>query len=112
MASGTSLPWIRYRTHSGASSRAPAATTPALQRRAPLPPASRAATLNAKTMARRPPVRATTIQIAGGMRSSSSENGANNVVKTTGSGFHDGPAVVSRERCARSRPHTSHAHGS
>ncbi len=57
-------------------------------------------------------MRATTIHIAGGMRSSSAENGANRVVKTTGRGFHDGPEVVSRERWAISRPHTSHAHGS
>ena len=81
-------------------------------RRADAPPARRAATRNAKTTARRPPVRATTIHIAGGMRSSSTENGANSVVKITGSGFHDGPEVVSREKWASSRPHTSHAQGS
>ncbi len=60
----------------------------------------------------RPPARATTTQRAGGMRSSTSERGANSVVKATGSGFHDGPAVVSSERWAISRPHTSQAQGS
>ena len=60
----------------------------------------------------RPPARATTTQRAGGMRSSTAESGANSVVTATGSGFHDGPAVVSSERWAISRPQTSHAQGS
>ena len=36
----------------------------------------------------------------------------NTVVNSTGNGFHDGPPVVSRSRCATSRPHTIHDHGS
>ena len=37
---------------------------------------------------------------------------ASGVVRSTGSGFHDGPPVVSRSRPPISRPHTSQAHGS
>ena len=42
------------------------------------------------------PVRATTIQSATGIASSIREKGANRIVKTTGSGFHEDPPVVSR----------------
>ncbi len=39
----------------------------------------------------------------------SSEKG---VVKSTGSGFHDGPPSVTRSRCVISLPHMIQAHGS
>src|SRR4051794_29764669 len=41
-----------------------------------------------------------------------SPNSENGVVNSTGSGFHDDPAVVSRLRCATSRPHTIQDHES
>ena len=65
-----------------------------------------------RATALRPPARATTTQRAGGIRSSTTENGANIVVNATGSGFHDGPAVVCNDSWASSRPQTSHAQGS
>ena len=91
---------------------ADAATPPAIVRLSRSPPATRAATRKASTIAKSPPARATTIQSAGGIRSSTAESGPNTVVKTTGSGFQDGPPVVSSVRWPISRPHTSHAHGS
>jgi hypothetical protein len=89
-----------------------AAVTPAASRRPLPPPAIRAATLNASNSERSPPARATTIQSATGTPASSFESGATTVVNMTGSGFHEGPPVVSSEKWAISRPHTSHAHGS
>ena len=57
-------------------------------------------------------MRATSIQRATGIESSTRENGANRTVKTTGSGFHEEPPVVSRWPWAISRPQTSQANGS
>ncbi len=54
------------------------------------------------------PARPTTSHMSG----AALPNGANNVVKMTGSGFHVGPPVVCRLRCTISRPHTSQDHGS
>src|SRR3954453_7365981 len=56
-----------------------------------------------------PPARATITHRAGAAASPNSENG---VVKKIGSGFHDGPSVVTRSRWAISRPQMIHAHGS
>ena len=42
----------------------------------------------------------------------SAPNRENGVVKSTGSGFHDGPFVVTRSHCVISRPQMIHAHGS
>ena len=89
--------------NSSASTSAPAAIAPAHgpARRAP----SRYAIANASS----PPARATTSHSAGAASSPSSENG---VVNSTGSGFHDGPSVVTRSPWATSRPQMIHAHGS
>src|SRR3954469_9029645 len=56
-----------------------------------------------------PPARATTSHRSGAAPVPITANG---VVNRTGSGFHDGPAVVTRSRCTMSRPQISHAHGS
>ena len=56
-----------------------------------------------------PPARATTIHSSGAPSSPAKLNG---IVNSTGSGFHDGPVVVTRSTCAISRPQISHAHGS
>ena len=73
------------------------------------PPISRRATRKAITQASSPPARATTSQRYGAAWSPKTEN---TVVKMIGSGFHDGPPVVTRSRCAISRPHRIQAHGS
>src|SRR5215208_2128442 len=41
-----------------------------------------------------------------------SPNSAHGVVNSHGSGFHDGPSVVTRSRWSVSRPQMIHAHGS
>ena len=56
-----------------------------------------------------PPARATISHRPG---APSSPNSANGVVNSTGSGFHDGPLVVTRSHCVISRPQMIHAHGS
>src|SRR3954449_8049026 len=83
-----------------------AATTPAITANGG--PARRAAILYANRIASSPPARARTSHSSGAM----SPNSENGVVNSTGSGFHDEPAVVSRLRCATSRPHTIHDHES
>ena len=55
------------------------------------------------------PARAIQSHSIGARSAPRSENG---VVNSTGSGFHDGPPSVTRSRCAISRPHMIHAHGS
>src|SRR5919198_971300 len=59
--------------------------------------------------ARIPPARAIAIHASGAPLSPSRLNG---VVNSTGSGFHDGPVVVTRSPCRISRPQMIHAHGS
>src|SRR3954449_3663383 len=83
-----------------------AATTPAITANGG--PARRAAILYANRTASRPPARAMTSHSSGAM----SPNSENGVVKSTGSGFHDEPEVVSSARCVTSRPHTIHDHES
>ena len=68
-------------------------------------PLSRQATRAAPASASRPPARAT-ISHSAGAAPPVSESG---VVTTTGSGFHDGPALVSSESRSASLPHCSHA---
>ena len=63
--------------------------------------------MNAK--ASRPPACAITSHSSGAQVSPVSANG---VVKSTGSGFHDGPVRVSRFHSVISRPQLIHAHGS
>ena len=55
-----------------------------------------------------PPARATTNHRSG----AAAPNGANSVVKITGSGFHVGPPVVTSARCVISRPQMIQAQGS
>ena len=57
-------------------------------------------------------MRASTIQSAGGMASSSAEKGAKPMVNSTGSGFQEEPPLVSSSPCAISRPQISQAIGS
>jgi hypothetical protein len=54
------------------------------------------------------PARATTSQRSG----AASPNSENGTVKRIGSGFHDGPFVVTRSRWRISRPQISQDHGS
>jgi hypothetical protein len=61
------------------------------------------------TQASRPPARAIISQRYGAVWSPKSEKGT---VKRIGSGFQEGPPSVTRSRCAISRPHMIHAHGS
>src|ERR1700754_2887941 len=60
-------------------------------------------------IARIPPARAIASHASGAPSSPSRLNG---VVKITGSGFHDGPVVVTRSPCRISRPQMIQAHGS
>ena len=62
--------------------------------------------------ASRPPARAITSQIAGGMPSLIFDSGEKTAITSTGSGLNDGPPLVSRSSIASSRPQTIHAHGS
>src|SRR3954454_24389309 len=55
------------------------------------------------------PARTTTSHSPG---ATSWPNSENTVVNSTGSGFHDEPDIVSRSRCATSRPQMIHDHGS
>ena len=64
------------------------------------------------TRARNAPARATTIHNIGGRSRSISASGATSEVNATGSGFQDGPPVVSSTKCAISRPHMTQARGS
>jgi hypothetical protein len=102
-SSPSELPRAKNDTNWSARTSATRAITPATG------PASRAATRKASAMAMRPPARATTSHSSGAASSPNSENGA---VNSTGSGFQDGPAVVTRSRWAICRPQISQAHGS
>ena len=75
-------------------------------------PTRRRARRNTSASASRAPARATTSHSSGGMASSTAPAAENTVVNSTGNGFHDGPPVVSRSRCATSRPHTIQDQGS
>ena len=86
-----------------ASARQSTATTPATT------PPRRAAIRNAIASASSPPARATTSHRLG---AASSPNSEKTVVNSTGSGFQDGPASVTRSPSVMSRPQISHAHGS
>ena len=110
-AIGASLPCAVNWNQSGARKSATAATAPPIAPTRP-PRASLEASRTAIASARSAPVRATTIQSAAGSPASTSSSRATRVVKTTGSGFHDGPPVVSSPPWASSRPHTSQAQGS
>ena len=110
-AQGASLPCALNWSQSGRTNNVVAATAPPIAPVTP-PPARREASRKASTRANSAPVRATTIHSATGIASSTREKGANRTVKTTGSGFHEEPPVVSRLPCAISRPQTSQANGS
>src|SRR3954465_3422698 len=75
----------------------------------PTTPAQRAAIRYANTTASSAPARTTTNQSPG---ATSSPNSEKTVVKSTGSGFHEDPDIVSRSRGATSRPQMIHDHGS
>ena len=90
------------RTYQGATSSAAAAAKPAAG------PPSRRPRRNANSTPAIAPARAATTQSAG----AASPNKAKTVVSATGSGFHDGPKVVTRSRCTISRPQMIHAQGS
>src|SRR3954468_5185264 len=75
----------------------------------PTTPAQRAAIRYANTTASSAPARTTTSQSPGATLSPNSEK---TVAKSTGSGFHDEPDMVSRSRWATSRPQMIHDHGS
>ena len=85
-----------------------ASAAPAQRQRPASSPASRAASSPASSGAQIQPARAISSH-ASGAASPSSESGAST---STGSGFHDGPAAVSRPPCISSRPQTSQAQGS
>ena len=89
-------------SHHGLTAITAAAAAPATR------PPSRAASAQAPASASRPPARATTSHSAG----AGSPVSASGVVTTTGSGFHDGPPLVSSANRLASRPHTTHAVGS
>ena len=110
-ASGASLPWAANWNQSGV--RQSAITATAAPHAAATPPSLRRKTRRAApASASSAPARATTSQSAGGRPRSSSPSGAASVVKATGSGFQEGPPVVSSWKCASSRPHTTQAIGS
>ena len=111
-ASGASLPWMKYRTHSGVRARATSATDPATARLSASPPARRPVTRKAISKAKTPPARATNSHSIGGIPSSTGASSAKGAVNATGSGFHEGPATVSSESPDSSLPQTSQAHGS
>jgi len=112
IASGASLPCAMNRSQRGVSPTATAAITPAAIPALRLGPARRRARRKAIASASRPPARATTSHRSGGSPASILLRGPNSVVKKTGSGFHDGPPVVSRLSRATSLPQTIHAQGS
>ena len=97
------LPRKKLRMNSSARKSEPAAITPATG------PARRLPSRNAIANARIPPARAIHSHSSGAPSSPARLNG---VVKITGSGFHDGPVVVTRSALAISRPQMIHAHGS
>ena len=97
------LPRKKLRMNSSARISEPAAISPATG------PARRLPSRKAIANARMPPARATTSHSSGAPSSPARLNG---VVKITGSGFQLGPVVVTRSRCAISRPQMIHAHGS
>jgi hypothetical protein len=74
-----------------------AAKTPATLPVTP-PPHTRRVSRNAIASASNDPALATAIQIAGGRPESTSDSGDASVVTSTGSGFQDGPPVVSSSR--------------
>ncbi len=96
------MPSAVLKAHQVLSSISSAATAPAS-----LPP-SRVASTAAPATASSPPARAM-ISHSAGAALPVIDSG---VVKTTGSGFHDGPPRVSSARRPRSRPQTTHACGS
>src|SRR3954451_22677602 len=98
---GSTLPCPRKRNQS-APTRNRAAATPAGQ------PPKRLAIRNANRTASSPPARAVMTQSPG----AASPNSDQTVVNSTGSGFHEDPAVVLRSRCATSLPHTIQDHES
>ena len=97
------FPRAKLKMNSSDRNRATAAMAPAHG------PASRAPRRYAIANASSPPARAITSHSAG---AASSPAGANGVVNSTGSGFHDGPFVVTRSHCVISRPQMIQAHGS
>jgi hypothetical protein len=96
------LPSAVLKNHHVLSAISTPATAPASA------PPSRAPSTAAPATASSPPVRATSSHSAGA-GSPVSDSG---VVTTTGSGFHDGPPLVSSAKRLTSRPHTTHACGS
>ena len=94
---------MALRTSQGEQSRKSADSRP------PAMPPRRAPRRKVTRRAPNEPARATRSHSEGARESPSSEKGA---VKSTGSGFHDGPLTVSRSRCMISRPQMIQAHGS
>src|SRR3954454_11566862 len=100
-SSPSEFPSAVLNSHHGDSAIVAAAANPAQR------PASRSPSAHAPASASSPPARATIKHSAGAMPGTS----ANGVVNTTGSGFHDGPGLVSSARPRGAGPPPRHAAG-